>query len=98
MELGFREVAKVGTSPGCREDLVILAPHDQGRRLALAKERLKFGIQRYVAALVVEKVELDVSVARPIEQGLILHPVIWTDAGHVADAIGVLKLRRFRRH
>src|SRR5271156_112290 len=97
MELGFGEVAEVGTGPKCRKDLVVLTPHNQRSRLVLAKERLKVRIQGHVGPIVVEEVELDVSVAGPIEQGLVVHPVVGTDARDVADAVGVLELRRLRR-
>ena len=61
-----------------RENLVVLAPDDQGRRLALAKERLKFGY-RARSFGVEERVELDVFVARAVEQRLVVPPIVRID-------------------
>ena len=61
------------------------------------KKAWNFGIERHVGAVVVEQVELDVRVARAIEQRLVVDPVVGIDAGDVAHAVGVLELGRFRR-
>src|SRR5512147_1294036 len=76
------------------EDLVVLAPDDQRRRPMLAEKSLNGGIKRQVGPIVVEDVELNVGVARPIEQRLIMNPIVGRDAADVRDAVGVLKLRR----
>lgn len=50
---------------GGREGLVVLAPHDQGRRLMPAAECLALRMQRHVRAVVAERVEPYVFELRP---------------------------------
>ena len=50
VQLGFGQVAQVGVCAVGGEDLVVLAPDDQRRRLALAEERLEARVQRDVGA------------------------------------------------
>ena len=78
------------------EDLVVLAPDDQRRRLAFAEERLECGIERHVGAVVVEQVELDVVVARPVEQRLVVTQLSGLMRDDVAHAVGVLELGGLR--
>ena len=98
MQFGVRQVAQVGRRAVGGKDLVVLAPHDQRRRLPLAEERLKFRIERNVRSVVEEQVELDVLVARAVEQRLVVAPVVRIDPRDVGDAVRVLELRRLRRH
>ena len=70
---------RVGRCAVGGEDLVVLAPHDQGRRLPLAEERLEFRIERDVRSVVEEEVELDVLVARAVEQRLVVAPIVRID-------------------
>jgi hypothetical protein len=49
-----RQVVEVRVSPVRRKNLIVPAPNDQRRWLVLAKERLEFGIERNVRAVVVE--------------------------------------------
>ena len=97
MQFGVRQVLKIGRRAVGGEDLVVLAPDDQRRRLALAKERLEFRIERDVGSIVEEEVELDVLVSGAIEQRLIVAPIVRIDAGNVGHAVDILELRRFRR-
>jgi hypothetical protein len=70
MQLGVRQVSKIGRRAVGRKNLVVLAPDDQRRRLALAKECLKLRIERDVRSIIEEEVELDVLVSGTIEQRL----------------------------
>ena len=45
VQLGVRQVAQIGRRAVGRKDLIVLAPDDQRRRLALAKERLELRIE-----------------------------------------------------
>jgi hypothetical protein len=70
MQLGVRQVSKIGRRAVGRKNLVVLAPDDQRRRLALAKECLKLRIEPDVRSIIEEEVELDVVVSGTIEQRL----------------------------
>ena len=59
MELKILQVPLVGVRSFCGEDVVILAPDDQGRWLVFAKVGLPCRIVRYIALVVVEKSKLD---------------------------------------
>jgi hypothetical protein len=74
MNLGVREVTSEGARAVRPEDLVVLAPHDEGRRLVIAEVLLESRILVDVEAIVAEQRELDVLVARTIEQRLVEHP------------------------
>jgi hypothetical protein len=78
------------------KNLVVLAPDNQRRRLAIAEVGLNLRIQRQIGPVVVEQIHLDVGIARAIKQGLIVNPVVGRDATQVRDAVGVLKLGRLR--
>src|SRR5271165_2593757 len=94
VKLDLRKVALVRMRPVRRENLVVLAPHDQRGRLVLAEVRLSGRIKRQVGAIVIEDVHLNVSVARTIQQRLIVNPVVRRDPAEVTDAVGVLELSR----
>src|SRR4051794_31511196 len=59
VDLGCRQITAVWSRPVSQEDGVILTPDDQGWRLIVAKILLEARIQRYVAAVIVKEVELD---------------------------------------
>src|SRR5678815_1374779 len=61
------QVALVSLGPGGREDLVVLPPGDQHRRLVLAEVLLPRRVQRRIAAVAEEQVELDLPIAYVIE-------------------------------
>ena len=94
----FGQIALVGMRAVGGKDLVVLAPDDQRRRLIFAEVCLHGRIERQVGPVVVEEIHLDLGVARPIEQRLVVHPVVGRDAADVRDAVGVLELRGLRRH
>jgi hypothetical protein len=71
------------------KDRVVRAPDDQRRRLVLAEEGLEARVKRDVGAIVVEEVELDLDVARPVEQRLVVDPVRRVDTGDVARSSGL---------
>src|SRR5215831_6220444 len=54
VKLDLGQVALVGVSAVGREDLVVLAPDDQRRRLVLPEIGLHLRIKRQIAAIVVE--------------------------------------------
>jgi len=81
MHFGVRKITQVRMCTVFGEDLVVLAPDDQHRRLAFAEKGLKLRIERDIRAVIVEEIELDILVAGTVEQGLIVNPVVGADAG-----------------
>src|SRR5882672_7089126 len=73
MKFGLGKVALVGMCAVRGENEVVLAPDDQRRRLMFAEIGLHRRIKRKIGPVIVEEIELDVVVARPIEQCLIVH-------------------------
>src|SRR5579864_4870994 len=61
----------------------MLAPDDQQARLLLAHPGLPLGIGVHIGSVIVEKVALDVSLARLIEKGKFIGPKIWVVALHI---------------
>jgi hypothetical protein len=90
VQLGVRQILQVGARTLRREDHVVLAPHDQRRRLPLAEELLELRIQRGIRAVVVEEIELNLDVAGTIEQRLILDPGARIDTRAIRNAVEVL--------
>src|SRR6266567_6156675 len=76
-----------------QEKRVVLAPHCQKRRLVLAKIGLEFGIQRDVALVVAEEVELHFISARSCEIEVVERIPVRRNRGRVGDAVGVLPER-----
>src|SRR5688572_13947460 len=87
MKLRRGKIAKIRMRALLGKYLVVLAPDDQRRRLALAEELLKLRIERHVGPVVIEQVELNVFIARPIQQRLIVNPVVRADARQILDSI-----------
>ena len=81
-----------------REDLVICAPDDQRTRLVFAKIGLPTGVERGIAAVVVEQLKLNLRIAWPIQQPLGDVPIVGADRLLIANAVGVLPLRRAQGH
>ena len=94
--LDVLEVTPVRVGPGGREDGVVLAPDDEGRRLVLAEVVVPLGVLRRVAAVAVEQGQLDLRVAGPVQERLVDGPGVRADRLDVADAVGVLPPRRLQ--
>src|SRR5258705_3207444 len=73
-----------------QEKRVVLAPSCQKRGLVLAKIGLEFGIQRDVALVVAEEVELHFISARSCEIEVVERIPVRRNRGRVGDAVGVL--------
>ena len=98
MEFGVRQILQVRMRAIGREDLVVCAPNDQRRRLPFAEERLELWIERNIATIIVEQVELYFLVAGTIKQSLIVAPIVWIDPGHVLHTVRVLEFGGGRCH
>src|SRR5215831_2693519 len=79
------------------EKRVVLAPSCQKRRLVLAKIGLEFGIERDVALVVAEEVELHFVGARSCEIEVVEGIPVRRNRGRVRDAVGVLPDRGLGR-
>lgn len=89
MELKVFDVAFVRFCSGRRKDLVVLTPNDKHRRLMFAKVLLPFRIQRRVASVAEEQIELKLLIASSIEQELIVRRTIRTNPLNVLDSMSV---------
>ena len=81
-------------SPVDRKNVVIFAPHQQGRWLVLAEQRPPLWIFSDVGAVVQKHLKLDFLVAGAVQQILNMPEVIWADCVGVLGAVGELPLRR----
>ena len=97
MQLGLGQVAQIGARTVGGEDLVVLAPDDQRRRLLFAEELVEARIEVDVGSVVIEQIELNLHVAGSIQQRLIVQPRARIDARDVLDAVGVLRARGLER-
>jgi hypothetical protein len=98
MELQRLPVAIAWLGSSRRVDLVVLPPRDQTRRLVLAKVLLPARIERRVAAVAQEQIELDLIAPFAIEQELIFRRTVRADELRVLHSVRVLPLRGFVRH
>src|SRR5579883_31333 len=97
MEFNVLKVALIGIGPFSREDVVILAPHNQRRGLMLTEILLPLGIEWWIRAIAVQQCQLNLTIAGAIEEVLIHRPRVWANHVHIANAIGILPLRCFQR-
>src|SRR6478672_11234960 len=95
MELQRLQVPLVRLSSGCRENLVVLSPDDQHRRLVLAEVRLPTRIERRVTSVTEKQIELNLVIPLTIEQELILGRAVGANKFRIFHSIGVLPLRGF---
>ena len=91
------QVSLVWLGSGGGEDLVVLAPNDQQRRLVLAEILLPFRVQRRVTAVAEEQVELDFIVPLAVKQELVVGRAVWADEFWRLHAVRVLPFGRVLR-
>ena len=85
----FRVVTAEGLRPGREEERIIAAPHGKGGRPVLAKPCLDGRVQRDVALIVQQQVELDLVVARAVQQRLVQGVSFGFHHSRIGDAGGV---------
>src|SRR5262249_38959904 len=68
MHLCARDVALERLRAGRQKEGIVLTPHSQQRWPLCAEVLLKLGIQRHIARVVQEEVELDLIIPRPSQQ------------------------------
>src|SRR5260221_3800826 len=76
MHLCSGQVFEIGPRSGLGEKRIVTAPGDQRRRLVLAEVSLPLRITRRVVLVIVQQRELDAVVSGPVEQGLVVRPVV----------------------
>src|ERR1700733_7574989 len=72
--LDILQIAAVWRSTLGREDKVILSPDNERGWLELAENLLKGWIERYIGAVVIKQIELNLGVARAIQTELVQRP------------------------
>ena len=75
-----------------RKDVVVLAPHHERRGLVRPEVGLPRGVEREIGPVVVEQSQLDLLVARAVQQELVRDPEAGADHLDVTNAMGVLPL------
>src|SRR5262249_34972297 len=80
-----------------QEERVVLAPRREQRRPVLAEVVLELGIQREIAGVIEEEVELDLVVAGPREQRRVERIALRRDQGLVLHTMRVLPLGHLGR-
>ena len=93
MEFEILQIAFIWISAFRRKNRIVLSPDNQSRRLIFAEICLPLRIKRRVRAVTVEKLELNVLVARAIHQSLVERPGVGRNAIRVAHAVRVLPFR-----
>jgi hypothetical protein len=69
VDLRVRKVTLGGLGAGRNKSRIVPAPHCEKRRLVVPERGLKFGLERHIAAVVQDQVELDVLRTGPRHQG-----------------------------
>ena len=92
VELQRLQIPLVRLGPGGREDRIVLSPRDQHRRLVLPEILLPRRVQRRVAAIAQEQVELDLVVAFAVKQELVVGRAVRADELGVFHAGCILPL------
>ena len=96
MKLQIFQIALVRVSSLCGEDVVILSPDHQRRRLMLTEVGLPLRIKQWVRTVIVEQLKLNCFVARAIQEILVPDPIAGTDRLYVSYPVGVLPLARLK--
>jgi hypothetical protein len=91
VKIGAGNVAKVCLRALDSEEGIVFAPDDEGFWLFLAEELMPLVIVREVGLVVMEQVELDCVIARPIEEMLVNGIRIGVNAGQIFNAVCVLE-------
>jgi len=87
---GARNVALEGFGAGREEERIVLAPHGEERRFMAAEIGLEGRIERDIAFVVAEKVELNFVGARPGQIEIIERIAVRRHFRQVRDAVRIL--------
>jgi hypothetical protein len=89
VDIDVLKVPRIGQRARRREERVVPTPDHQRRGLVLAEIRPPERILCEVVAVVVEQVELDLRIARTVEEILVERPRVRTDQLRVAGAADI---------
>src|SRR6516225_12413112 len=92
MHFGVRTVALERVRASWQEERIVLAPHSEQWWLLGADVFLEFGVERDIALIVAEQIELDLVVARAGEERRIQRPAIRRQTLRRGHAVRVLPL------
>ena len=96
-DFGVGVVAFESLRASRQKEGIVLAPHRQKRRPLCAKVLLEFGVERDVAFVVAEQIELYLVIAGPGKQRRVEGPGIRGEPFRFRCAMRVLPLRGLRR-
>ena len=96
-DFGVGVVAFESLRASRQKEGIVLAPHRKKRRPLCTKVLLEFGVERNVALVVAEQVELDLIIAGPGKQRRVEGPGIRGEPFRFRCAMRVLPLRGLRR-
>jgi hypothetical protein len=94
MKLKILQVAFVRLSPSGWKNRILRSPHDQRGWLMLAEVRLPLRVQGRVGSVAIEQLQLNFLIAFAIKQRLHVPPSVRAYRFDVANAVGILPLRR----
>src|SRR5262249_42876899 len=86
----IRNIALECLSTRGQEERIVLAPHSEELRLMVAEILLESRIERNVALVVSEQVELQIVRTRPGQIKIVERVAVWRNGGGIGDAVGVL--------
>src|SRR5262245_20918361 len=95
-DVGAWDVSLEGLGPGRQEKRIVPAPYRKQRRPAGPEVLLECRVERHVARIVEEQVELDFIGAAASEVVIVEPVAVRTDPGLVGDTMRVLPDRRLR--
>src|SRR5712691_5414054 len=94
--IGLRHVTLECLCASRQEERIVLAPRRQKRRLMLAEIGLERGVERDIALVVAEQIELNLIRAAACQVEIVERKSVGRNQGRVGDAVCVLPDRRFR--
>src|SRR6516162_1458206 len=92
-----RNVALECLRAGRQEERIILAPHGEERRLVGSEVGLESRVEREVAFVVAEQIQLQLVRTRPGKVEVVKRIAVWEDCDRIRDAVRVLPDRRLGR-
>src|SRR5215471_7602317 len=96
MNLRIRVVTRERLGPGRQKERIVLPPDGQQRGSAFAEEGLEFRVERDIARVVEEEIELDFIVAGTRQQRRVQGVTLRRDQRWIRDAMSILPFRGFR--
>jgi hypothetical protein len=96
LHLSLWQIAFVSLRASGKEEWIVFAPHSEQGRLKLPKVFLKLRVERHVAGIILEKIELHFVGIRTNQIKIIQRTAVRRYQAWIGDAVRVLESRRFR--